>query len=109
MASAILAIQALRDQRLDIPVIAVEIDKSFVDGVVGGPEESAVAMAIIALAGTLHPDTVAEGVEQAEQAAALAELGCHLAQGYHFSRPVPAADMARLAAQRPVAGLRHPA
>jgi EAL domain-containing protein (putative c-di-GMP-specific phosphodiesterase class I) len=72
----------------------------------GGAEESAVARAIIALAGTLHLDTVAEGVEQA---AARAELGCHLAQGYHFSRPVPAADMARLTGQRPVAGLRHPA
>ena len=92
-----------------MPIDAVKIDKSFVDGVAGGPEESAVARAIIALAATLHLDTVAEGVEQAEQAAALAELGCHLAQGYHFSRPVPAADMARLAGQRPVAGLRHPA
>jgi diguanylate cyclase len=92
-----------------MPIDAVKIDKSFVDGVAGGPEESAVARTIIALAGTLHLDTVAEGVEQAEQAAALAELGCHLAQGYHFSRPVPAADMARLAVQRPVAGLRHPA
>jgi EAL domain-containing protein (putative c-di-GMP-specific phosphodiesterase class I) len=92
-----------------MPIDAVKIDKSFVDGVAGGPEESAVARAIIALAGTLHLDTVAEGVEQAEQAAALAELGCHLAQGYHFSRPVPAADMACLAGQQPVAGLRHPA
>jgi EAL domain-containing protein (putative c-di-GMP-specific phosphodiesterase class I) len=108
-----------------MPIDAVKIDKSFVDEVAGGPEESAVARAIIALAGTLHLDTVAEGVEQAEQAAALAELGCHLALGYHFSRPVPAADMARLAGQQPVAdqqpvagqpvagqpvaGLRHPA
>ena len=58
------------------------------DGVAGGAEESAVARAIIALAGTLHLDTVAEGVEHAEQATALAELGCHLAQGYHFSRPI---------------------
>jgi predicted signal transduction protein with EAL and GGDEF domain len=70
-----------------MPIDAVKIDKSFVDGVAGGPEESAVARAIIALAGTLHLDTVAEGVEQAEQAA----------------------DMAGLAVQRPVAGLRHPA
>jgi diguanylate cyclase (GGDEF)-like protein len=98
-----------------LPIDTVKIDKSFVDGVAGGPEESAVARAIIALAITLHLDTVAEGVEQPEQAAALAALGCHLAQGYHFSRPVPAADMARLAGQRadtgqrPVAGLRHPA
>ncbi|HEV8424235.1 MAG TPA: EAL domain-containing protein [Actinomycetes bacterium] len=92
-----------------MPIDAVKIDKSFVDGVAGGPEESAVARAILALAATLHLDTVAEGVEQPEQAAALAELGCHLAQGYHFSRPIPAADMGRLAGQRPVAGLRHPA
>jgi EAL domain-containing protein (putative c-di-GMP-specific phosphodiesterase class I) len=61
-----------------------------------------------------HLDTVAEGVEQPEQAEALAALGCHLAQGYHFSRPVPAADMGRLAleqpeAEHPVAGLSHPA
>jgi diguanylate cyclase (GGDEF)-like protein len=96
-----------------MPIDAVKIDKSFVDGVAGGPEESAVARAIIALAGTLHLDTVAEGVEHAEQATALAELGCHLAQGYHFSRPIPAADMAHLAgrpvAHHPVAGLLHPA
>jgi EAL domain-containing protein (putative c-di-GMP-specific phosphodiesterase class I) len=72
-----------------MPIDTVKIDKSFVDGVAGGAEESAVARAIIALAGTLHLDTVAEGVEHAEQAAALAGLGCHLAQGYHFSRPVP--------------------
>ena len=93
-----------------MPIDAVKIDKSFVDGVAGGPEESAVARAIIALAGTLHLDTVAEGVEEAEQATALAELGCHLAQGYHFSRPIPAADMGRLALEQPtepVAGLGH--
>jgi EAL domain-containing protein (putative c-di-GMP-specific phosphodiesterase class I) len=60
-----------------------------------------VARAILALAATLHLDTVAEGVEEPEQAEALADLGCHLAQGYHFSRPVPAADMARLTPRRP--------
>jgi EAL domain-containing protein (putative c-di-GMP-specific phosphodiesterase class I) len=92
------------------PIDALKIDKAFVGGVAGGAEEPAVARAIIALAGTLHLDTVAEGVEHPEQATALAELGCHLAQGFHFSRPVPAADLAtRLAGQQPVAGLRHPA
>jgi diguanylate cyclase len=92
-----------------MPIDAVKIDKAFVDGVAGGAEESAVARAILALASTLHLDTVAEGVEQPDQAAALAELGCHLAQGYHFSRPVPAADMALLTGQPPLAGLSHPA
>ena len=44
-----------------MPIDAVKIDKSFVDGVTGGPEESAVARAILALAATLRLDTVAEG------------------------------------------------
>ena len=81
-----------------------------IDDFAGAAEESAVARAIITLATTLHLDTVAEGVERPEQATALAELGCHLAQGYHFSRPIPAADMARLTGQHPVATtLSHPA
>jgi EAL domain-containing protein (putative c-di-GMP-specific phosphodiesterase class I) len=100
-----------------MPIDAVKIDKSFVDGVTGGREESAVARAILALAATLRLDTVAEGVEQAGQARELAALGCRWAQGYHFSRPVAAADMARLAGrpasavpgQPPVAALPHPA
>jgi len=79
-----------------MPIDAVKIDKSFVDGVTGGPEESAVARAILALAATLRLDTVAEGVEQAAQARELADLGCRWAQGYHFSRPVAAPEMARL-------------
>ena len=100
-----------------MPIDAVKIDKSFVDGVTGGREESAVARAILALAATLRLDTVAEGVEQAGQARELAALGCRWAQGYHFSRPVAAADMARLAGrpasavpgQPAVAALPHPA
>jgi len=100
-----------------MPIDAVKIDKSFVDGVTGGPEESAVARAILALAATLRLDTVAEGVEQAGQARELADLGCRWAQGFHFSRPVAAPEMARLAG-RPasavpgepaVAALPHPA
>ena len=68
------------------------------------------ALVALCLATTLHLDTVAEGVERPEQATALAELGCHLAQGHHFSRPIPAADMARLIGQHPVATtLSHPA
>jgi EAL domain-containing protein (putative c-di-GMP-specific phosphodiesterase class I) len=100
-----------------MPIDAVKIDKSFVDGVTGGPEESAVARATLALAATLRLDTVAEGVEQAGQARELANLGCRWAQGYHFSRPVAAPDMARLVdrpasavpGQPPVAALPHPA
>ena len=55
-----------------------------------GPTESAFGKLIIDFAHTLGLRTVAEGVEQLEQAEALRRLGCHLAQGYLFSKPLAA-------------------
>ena len=69
-----------------LPVDVIKIDKSFVDGLL----ESRAARAIIELAQALGVTAVGEGVETAEQAAALRDLGCHVAQGYHYSKPVPA-------------------
>ena len=65
-----------------LPVDILKIDKSFVDGLIAGPTESAFGKLIIDFAHTLGLRTVAEGVEQPEQAVALRRLGCHLAQGY---------------------------
>jgi len=70
------------------PIDVVKIDKSFIDVVTGGPEQTAVARAIIQIGRTLDLETVAEGIEAAEQADRLAELGCQLGQGYHFARPL---------------------
>jgi diguanylate cyclase (GGDEF)-like protein len=70
------------------PVDIVKIDKSFIDGIADGPEASALARAIITLGQTLHLDTVAEGIEHAEQFGELRSLGCNLGQGYHFARPL---------------------
>ena len=72
-----------------LPVDLLKIDKSFVDGVASDAEDRAIVEAVIKLARSLGLGTVAEGVEHAEQAAALRELSCQLAQGYYFSRPVP--------------------
>jgi EAL domain-containing protein (putative c-di-GMP-specific phosphodiesterase class I) len=83
-----------------LPIDAFKIDRAFVEGVAGGPAESALARAILALAASLRLETVAEGVERPEQAEALAALGCRWAQGYLFARPLPAAEMARLAGRR---------
>jgi EAL domain-containing protein (putative c-di-GMP-specific phosphodiesterase class I) len=79
---------SLKQLKQLLPVDLLKIDKSFVDGVVTDAEDRAIVEAVIILAGSLGLSTVAEGVEHADQAAALRSLHCKLAQGYHFSRPV---------------------
>jgi diguanylate cyclase (GGDEF)-like protein/PAS domain S-box-containing protein len=75
-----------------LPVDILKIDRSFVAGVARSIEDSALARGILTLANTLGLETVAEGIETAEQLAALRELGCQLGQGYFFARPLgPAA------------------
>ena len=69
-------------------VDVLKIDKSFVDGITRGPEESALARAIIKLGDALHLETVAEGIESGEQAIKLRELGCHRGQGYFLGKPL---------------------
>ena len=73
-----------------LPVDALKIDRSFVDGLGVETEDSAIVHAIVTLAGSLGLDTVAEGVETRGQQDALIALGCHRAQGYLFSRPISA-------------------
>jgi diguanylate cyclase (GGDEF)-like protein/PAS domain S-box-containing protein len=73
-----------------LPVDVIKIDKSFVDGLLESNDARAIITAIIQLAHALGVTAVGEGVETAGQAAALRDLGCHVAQGYHFSKPVPA-------------------
>ena len=79
-----------------LPVDVLKIDQSFVAGLAGSTKNRAVTGAIIALAHALGLATVAEGVEDAGQLDALGELGCDLAQGYFFSQPVPADQIAEL-------------
>jgi len=76
------------------PLDVLKVDKAFVDGVARGPEESALASAIIRLGHTLHLRTVAEGVESPEHVAHLRRLGCQEAQGYLFAKPLPADEVA---------------
>jgi EAL domain-containing protein (putative c-di-GMP-specific phosphodiesterase class I) len=81
------------------PVDVLKIDKRFVDGVHEGGSNEALARTIVALGRTLSLRTVAEGVEHAAQRDALRALGCELAQGYLFARPLdPGAVAALLAA-----------
>ena len=90
-------------QRFSVDV--VKIDRSFVDGVEQrASSEASLVGAIVAMARALSVTTVAEGVETVEQAERLHDLGCDIAQGYLFSKPVPIEDVpamvARLGANR---------
>ncbi|MBZ9752291.1 EAL domain-containing protein [Deinococcus sp. HMF7604] len=73
------------------PVDVLKIDRSFLRGVPGDEQASAVVTAIIALARSLKLDVIAEGVETDDQAGVLLNLGCTAMQGYLFGRPMPAA------------------
>jgi EAL domain-containing protein (putative c-di-GMP-specific phosphodiesterase class I) len=79
-----------------LPFDILKIDKLFIDGIGGGPAESAFARAIMKLARTLDLETVAEGIEGANQATELRELRCDLGQGYYFARPQPAEQIEAL-------------
>jgi diguanylate cyclase (GGDEF)-like protein/PAS domain S-box-containing protein len=75
------------------PVDIVKIAKPFIDGVAHGPDESAVAAAMITLGGTLGLKTVAEGIEDADQLAELRALACDQGQGFYLARPVAADEV----------------
>jgi diguanylate cyclase (GGDEF)-like protein len=75
------------------PADCLKVDKSFVDGIGGSSEEAVIATAMIQITDGLHLQAIAEGVESAEQAETLYRLGYRYAQGYHFSRPLPAEDV----------------
>jgi diguanylate cyclase (GGDEF)-like protein/PAS domain S-box-containing protein len=78
------------------PVDTLKIDRSFVERLGAVTDDTALADTIVQLGKSLGMATVAEGIEEFGQLAALREMGCHFAQGYYFSRPVPADEADRL-------------
>jgi EAL domain-containing protein (putative c-di-GMP-specific phosphodiesterase class I) len=77
--------------RFDIDTL--KIDRSFVNRMLSDTESDKIVNSIIGLARSLDMDTIAEGVERPEEMTLLKELGCVLAQGFLFSRPVPADEV----------------
>jgi diguanylate cyclase (GGDEF)-like protein/PAS domain S-box-containing protein len=80
-----------------LPLDVLKLDRGFTSAL-AEPATRAIVSALTRLAPALGVASLAEGVETAEQLETLAELGCDYAQGYHFSRPVPADELTELLA-----------
>jgi|GEM_PF-3001751 len=80
----------IRDFEFDV----LKIDKSFIDGI-DGPRDHGLVASIIAMGRILGMRVVAEGVEEGSQVELLRQIGCDFVQGYHFSKPLPVADLER--------------
>ena len=78
------------------PFDKIKIDQSFVQDITSNPTNAAIANATIALADSLHMSVLAEGVETESQLGFLRQRGCNSMQGYLFSRPLPADELATL-------------
>lgn len=78
-----------------LPVNILKIDQSFVRDMLVEPASLAIVSSIISLAHALGKETIAEGVETAEEYLMLRQHGCHLMQGYYFSKPLPVAEFER--------------
>jgi diguanylate cyclase (GGDEF)-like protein/PAS domain S-box-containing protein len=75
------------------PLTRLKIDRSFVARIDRKAGDAAIVKAVVSMAKSLDLEVIAEGVETAEQEAALMRLGCNEAQGYRYGRPMRAADI----------------
>lgn len=87
------------------PIDLLKIDRSFIDAMSTDPRSTRLVEGILAMAGGLGMQTVAEGIETDVQLEVLTAMRCPLGQGYLLGRPVPAAD---IAAQLALACSRQP-
>jgi diguanylate cyclase (GGDEF)-like protein/PAS domain S-box-containing protein len=76
-------------------VDSLKIDRSFVRDIATDPSDHAIVSAIVAMARSLNIQVVAEGIESWQQLEILRNMGCSLAQGFLFAKPVPAQDALR--------------
>jgi len=85
----------------NFPISVVKIDRGFVQDLARDPEDQAITRTICSLARDLGMSTVAEGVEHLDQLELLRQFNCVFAQGFLFSRPVDADEVARQLQQGP--------
>ena len=72
-----------------LPIDAIKIDRAFVRDLPGNRASAAIVDSTVMMAHRMGLEVIAEGVETLEQVDFLRQIGCDLAQGYIFSRPIP--------------------
>ncbi|GAA1875739.1 putative bifunctional diguanylate cyclase/phosphodiesterase [Asanoa iriomotensis] len=77
-----------------LPLTEVKVDRSFVLGMATDADDHAIVRTVIDLAGALGLRVVAEGVEDERTWRLLRSVGCHVAQGWFYARPMPADELA---------------
>jgi EAL domain-containing protein (putative c-di-GMP-specific phosphodiesterase class I) len=91
-----------------LPLDTIKLDRSFVTGLGHNVRNLPIVEAVITLAHGLGIGVVAEGIETADEAARLRDLGCDRGQGFVYSRAIPADEVTRLlAGDGPPAGGRR--
>lgn len=81
----------------DLPVDVLKIDRSFLTENADEAENaSKIIGCVVSLASSLNISTICEGIETKEQANLLEKLGCNMAQGFYFARPMPVADFEKM-------------
>jgi EAL domain-containing protein (putative c-di-GMP-specific phosphodiesterase class I) len=76
-----------------LPIDKLKIDKSFIDDLPGDAANVKIVTAVISLAHSLRLEVLAEGVENREQLLFLRQQGCDSAQGFLYSKPLPASEL----------------
>ena len=82
------------------PLDGLKIDRSFLEDLEADPRAAAIVEAVIGMSQALAVNVIAEGIEAGAQLELLRAMGCHHAQGFFFSRPLPAGEMTRWLAAR---------
>ncbi|HEX3831555.1 MAG TPA: EAL domain-containing protein, partial [Solirubrobacteraceae bacterium] len=76
-----------------LPLRHLKIDRSFVLNITASEDDRRIVQSVVSIAGQFGLRAIAEGVEDSETLALLAQLGTHYAQGYHLGRPAPLSSM----------------
>lgn len=84
-----------------LPINQLKIDRAFVKDI-EQTNDYAIVQSIISMAHSLHLDVVAEGVETEQHVEFLRDLGCGIAQGYYYYRPMPETDLVNTLKENPV-------